>query len=232
MYMEKENALEGRTFKETLAIEREKLKGMSLRKKCQYIWAYYKIIFVILLIIVAMISIGVTMYRNSKIEEVLYIAGVDSVISDDTMDYIEEFKERMELDDRYEAILLDTGYISDTESSEYGMSSAIKMTTMIAAQQMDVLFVPRETGDTYMEQGYFKDLREVLPEELLAEVEDLLVEGVNAETGETAAYGIRMEGNEKILPEEYFYGDDVVLSIVTNTEHLDMVISFIEYLVE
>ena len=52
--------------KEKRKFEAEKMRQMTLKEKIEYLWMYYKIIFLIPVIIGVVIYLGVTMYQGCQ----------------------------------------------------------------------------------------------------------------------------------------------------------------------
>ena len=66
------------TKKERRQIEKEKLKGMGMGKKLQYIWMYYKIHMLCVLLAVGAVCVGVNIYHHAQMKTVLSIAVVNA----------------------------------------------------------------------------------------------------------------------------------------------------------
>lgn len=148
-----------------------------------YSWWKYALLCV-LVIMFSGIYFSVTRYRPP--EEKKIIVGVYGMGSQDAFDsYMEEVRTVLlpEMED------MSTQYI--TQDATYG--DAV-LTTRIAARECDIYIFPKDTFQTYSQQGAFMALEEELPElvALLEENEISLSRGwrTNSETNEKHLYGI------------------------------------------
>ena len=94
--------------KERRLIEKEKLKGMGMKKKLEYIWMYYKPAIFGVIIAIALIFGVKDFYEQSKIKTVMSISMVNSTVSD-TDEFEQEIKEALGYgDDKYSKVEIES----------------------------------------------------------------------------------------------------------------------------
>ena len=101
--------MDGKTRKELRKEERERLKGLSFKKKLGYIWDYYKMELGILLVVLVIIGLSVQVMKGSGKTTVLSAAliNVEKVSGGETLEFSREFSDDLELDEKKEDISFD-----------------------------------------------------------------------------------------------------------------------------
>lgn len=189
------------------------LKHLSLKEKLQYCWDYYKWAF-ILIIVLLFIGIGILgVIQNAQKTTVLNIA-IPSTLSSETGESLPViFSEYMGgLSDKEEI-----GIISFPASfAEEGLLDAqasLQLTTVIAAQGLDILIGDEICYESYSEQEAFYKIEEVLDSEIIMQYEELISPRGDAlmltSSGVSAKWGI---------PD----GEVYYFAILANTPRLDM----------
>ena len=146
--------------KEKLALERQKLSEMDFKQKIVYIVDYYKIIFLIILIIGLIIYTGRVIYKNKKMQTVLYVAVVDVGVDFDNRlnDLQTEIDQYFGIEDEpYEQVLLDVGALSGN-----GIAANAKMSIIMNPNVSDVMICDKATYELYKDEKLFADWKEVL----------------------------------------------------------------------
>lgn len=142
------------TPKEKREREREQLKQMTFGQKWDHIWTYHKSLFVVPLILACIISIGMTMYRNSLNNQVLSVAvlGGESLSTKGIEELEEEIKDCLQADGKYDTVLIQPNISQDMNDPSANMS----LVTLVAAKSLDVLVCPEEVYEDYKEQEAFE----------------------------------------------------------------------------
>lgn len=142
--------------------EIKKMKAMSFKEKIEYIWTYYKSIFVILLVIAMVISMGMTMYHNANKIELLSIAVVDMDIDkQQQVDLLEaDLLERLGTGDKNDAITMDT-----SASSIEDYNAVMKMMVLLGTGTTDLFICNDTIYDRYEDQEAFLTWEEILGDE-------------------------------------------------------------------
>ena len=218
--------------------EGEKLKKMTFKEKLSYIWSYYKVTIIITIGFIALaVSLGKVVYRNIKYDSVFHCAMVNNMLSIAQEEYIrEEFGNYINIDKEHETLTFDSGYMFMWDSSSYSdtnYTSRMKVASALAAQVIDIFVADKTYMISAAPEGQLYDLKEVLPADIYAAVEDKLFYTAG-EDGVERAYAVDLSSsrytyindpeNGILYPEPPYYG------IVINTEHLETSIEFLKFI--
>lgn len=206
------------TPKEKRQMERDLIKSMSWPNRLQHIWAYYKPQMVIILAMLCLLYlIGFMIYR-SNFDTMLSVAIVNGVGQGDAM--AQEFKEYCGDTDKYHEYSIDcTMTLVGDEQSDY--NSVIKLSTVIGAQNVDVVVLPKDQFDDYAELGAFYPMDEVLTEEQMETLGNAVSE-----------YALHVPNNEKFAEFENYPGEDAYLGVLCYVDDLSYARKFISYISE
>lgn len=203
------------TPKEKRALEWQKLKGMGLKGKLEYLWAYYKFVLVILVVLIFVITAACEMIENSKHHTILNVTVTGASLMEDGEKIGEELQEQFGTGDKYDDVTFDYSYtMSDIESADYNL--VMKFTAVVAAQQMDVLITNQSIYEHYAEQDMFLDISTLFTDE------------------ERERYGI--EEGAKYLDitdtawnknHQWVQYEPVYLTVISNTENQEKIKEFI-----
>lgn len=207
------------TAKEKRQLEWEKIKSMSWKDRISHIWAYYKPHMAVgLMIILALSVIGQSIYR-SQFETVLSVAILNAGAGD-VEAMAEDLKNYLGDEDKYHEISIDTSmFFTGDEQSDY--TSVMKITTLVGAQEIDVILATEDQFEKYKEMDAFLPMDELLTEEQKSAYGDRVSD-----------YGIRVESSSKLDEFGVTPGEDVYLAVLVYTEHVDYAKSFITYICE
>ena len=227
----KDASREGREkIKESYRTEKKKMKGLTWKQKLQYIWDYYKVIFVIILVICAAISMGVTIYRNARMDHLLDIIMVNSISFDGEIDgMMQEFRDKYDADDVKRTITVDSSFQIDPEQNDQmSMASSMKLLAVSQTDSVDVYMMPKDIFEGYVSSGLFMDIREVLDEELEEELKDQFVMGKTEEDTEEVPYGLVLHDCAKL--DGIFLDEDVYIGFAYRLKDPEIVVDFVKYL--
>ena len=207
------------TRKEKRQLEWEKIKNMSWKDRMSHIWAYYKPhMAVALMIIVALSVIGQIIYR-SQFETILSVAILNAGTGD-TKVMAEDFKNYLGDEDKYHEISIDTSmFFTGDEQSDY--TSVMKITTLVGAQEIDVVLANEDQFQKYQKMDAFLPMGELLTEEQKSAYGDRVSD-----------YGIRITESGKLDEFGVAPGEDTYLAVFVYSEHVDYAKSFITYICE
>lgn len=214
----------------TIREEWGKLKLRSWKERLEYVWDYYKPLMVAILVIVILINIIVTVYRNLQIDTLLNVYAVNcNYDSTDSEELTSDFIEYIGGIGAKEEILIDTSIVLDDEdTTSYAVGYQMKFTAVISAQMADVVLMDAEKFEEYAGYSYFEDLSRILSEDQLEEWEELLVYMEN-EDGEEIPCAIDL--TKSSVSEEYgLYSDTVYGGVVASAENTDLAIRFLEWM--
>lgn len=207
------------TGKEKRHLEWEKIKGMTWKQRIGHIWTYYKIHMAVLIGILLVIGVIGQMIYNSQFDTIFQAAILNGGMGD-AQSMSEDFKAYLGDDDKYHEIVLDSSmYFTGDESAD--MTSVMKLTTLIGAQELDAMICEQSQYDKYVDLDAFVPMDELLTQEQIQAYGDDVLE-----------YAVRVDGSEKLQA----YGLDVnqpaYLAVFVNSEHQDTAKEFISYLKE
>ncbi len=236
--------------------ERERMKTQPFKKRLEYFWEYNKLNVIICAVVFCSVcSIGYTIL--TKKDSALMIALIDCYTNEaETENYKQHLMELMEIDESKEDILLDTSFYL-TAADTPDASSAEVLGLRIMARELDVLLAGEDVFNRYVQNGIFKDMREILSPEQLEYYEDsfyyvdqavidaeeiynidftenAFVDNTNHRSPEgmkePIPVGIYATGTEEFQGIYYFLGgsQEVVFGLPFYTEHTDNALIFLD----
>ncbi len=241
--------------------EREALKNGTLKQKWQYFWDYYKWHVVIGGFVLIILIIFVRDILNNK-DFAFYGFFINSLEKEESgAVFLDDFVELAGLDTENYAVMIDSGE-SITKGSLDEISNAAhqKLTLAIMAEEVDFVAMDEETFSAYATTSTYFDLREVLTAEQIEKYEpffyyiDMADVRKIEESRKQASINVYQgreydhttpEGQEDPIPvaiyiqnsqkliDSYDWGNlPYVLGIPLNTQHLDITLQFIDYIME
>lgn len=233
------------------AENRQALAAMSLPQRLDHIFEYYK--FPLVLILIVTVALGSALYyRLSHRDALLYVAyanvsvgdTLDGALNEGYVRFLDMNPAKCEVRP-YRNLYLSQD--ASLQNHEYAYASQLKVMAAMANGQLDVLLMNREAYDIMSSSGYLLPLEALLARdpELSARVADRLTENTvilsdndiehrldervpyQAET-EQVANGILISAFP--LFEQADFSGDVYLGAVGNSERLDAVLRYIDYL--
>lgn len=222
--------MEDGTWRDRLKEEWKKLSKLTWKERFGYIWDYYKPQMAIFLGILLLINIGMTVYRNMQIEEVLqaYLVNCNSMevdaeaVSEGFAEYIGGLEEHQVA--AVNTTLIEEG--KDAPQSQSSMAETMKLTALMAAQAMDVVVLDELAYETYLENGFLMELSDALSEEQKVQWQDHLIE----EEGDGAVYAVDVTDSSVLAQQDAYFGRPAYAAVIANSVNEDMSFAFIEYL--
>ena len=138
---------------------REKMRGMTLLQKIDYLWTYYKIWLLVPVGIGIVIYMGCSIYRT-KTENILVNAIVVGSTLRSTEELSQDVKEYMGEDGRHDVVTLQTNIPDDN----MGQTSIVALSTVVGAETVDVIACPEKVYEHFSSQGGFEDMSELFGE--------------------------------------------------------------------
>lgn len=149
--------------KERRQIEKEKLAGMGMKKKLEYIWMYYKAVIFGIIGAIILVCVGVDIYQNAQIETVLSIAVVNAGnIDSDTRE--KEIKDMLGYTDKNEQVEIGTNLITEEDGADFDYYAQMAYVTQLQAGSLDVMIVPEALARTLADKEVFTDMEQLLGE--------------------------------------------------------------------
>ena len=205
--------------RERRLLEKEKIRGMGMKKKLEYFWMYYKWVLVCVIVGILAIRGGMDWYRNAKTETILSIAPVNAG-SFETEATEQKVREILGSDGEYEQVSIYTNLMTTGEKGEFEYTSQMAYIAQTQAGTMDVLLMPENVYEHYAPEGCFADMKEVLGEETCDALGDLVQKDCVVATGNSLGedFGISYE--------------PVYISVMFNSENMENAAAWIKSVVE
>lgn len=151
--------------KERRLIEKEKLKGMGLSKKLEYIWMYYKPAIFGVIAAIALVFAVRDYCENAKMDTVLAMSIVNCT-ANETTTLSQEIKEELGLgDDKYSQVEIGVNLTTNTDGSEFDYYAQMAYVTQVQAGSLDVIVMPEALYQNLEESGAFDDILEIVGED-------------------------------------------------------------------
>ncbi len=223
--------MDDKSLKDTIREEWKKLSGLTWGKRLGYIWDYYKPLMLGFLGILMVISVAAAMIRNARTETVFQGCLINSagILSDIPEQMSQEFGDYLGGLEKNQEILITTMGYDPEDVSQYGVANQMKLTTMMAAGDLDVFLMDEETYGELQNLGAFRDLQELLTQEQLEAWEDLLHYDKDAETGEEGIFALRLDG-APVIEKYQLYSGPVYAAVMTGSGRPETGIQFFQYL--
>ena len=220
-------------LKEEAGRERQKLSQMSGKDKVWYIWEYYKLPIIATVIAIFFIGSIISAVYNNRFDNALYIMVLNdrSGGGNRTDEMSKALGDYLELGKNEQVMIDDSLSITyDESTSEMGYASLAKITALVTTKDLDIIIGDKASMDHFGGLNAYSDLKEELPEDLYALVEEYLYYTEGSD-GVSYPCGIRLD--ESRFPEE----SGVILkppylAMLSNSQHKEACFALIRYLFE
>lgn len=200
--------------KERRLLEKEKLAGMGLGKKLEYIWMYYKAAIFGVIFLVAAVFIGWDIYQNAQIRNILSVYVVNGGMMD-TQPLQEQAMELLAANEKKESVTVNSSLSTDKEGKEFDYTSQMVFVTQLQAGTMDVMVMPEALYETLKKEEIFMDLTGLL---------------------ETEIFGAHLQGDclqfdrEELKDQIPLGYDSVCVAVLTNAENPENAVEWMKSL--
>lgn len=212
--------------------EGAKMKGMTFKQKVEYIWEYYHVVIILgTLGIIAVVSLTTTIIKAHAGGEVVFGIGIvndDMITEDEAAAVARDFGDYLGL--VYgEQQVSSSSYTVGAEDMEYGDVLSIILMVDAGAGNVDAAVCQADVIEYFRETdgGAWMDLRDILSEETLAELDDRLYYTTDFE-GNTFPCGIYM-GDSQLFAETSLSLTDPMIAFPIGAKHTDYMDDFVEY---
>lgn len=225
------------------------LKPMTFKEKVDHLWTYYKGYVLGALVVAILITMVVTAYTNAskKIRVSGMLANV--AMTQEGYDYLtKDYHKKLGLVKTWEVVELqsaDFSSLADPTSGEDNYYASQKLILQVASGDMDYAIIDKLALDFYVHQDVFSDLRDVFPEEMMAEFAekdmlfymlsvpddtDLDSLEIDPETADRIPVAIKMKG----LPfaEESMHGGEYYFCATSHEPDAKVIIAVWEYILD
>lgn len=200
--------------KERRLLEKEKLAGMGLGKKLEYIWMYYKAAIFGVIFLVAAVFIGWDIYQNAQIRNILSVYVVNGGMMD-TQSLQEQAMELLAANEKKESVTVNSSLSTDKEGKEFDYTSQMVFVTQLQAGTMDVMVMPEALYETLKKEEIFMDLTGLLETEIVG----------------THLQGDCLQFDREELKDQIPLGyDSVCVAVLTNAENPENAVEWMKSL--
>lgn len=216
-------------FKVKVRIEIAKLRKMGFKEKLEYLWEYYKpLIFGIVIFLGVTGSFINIWFINPPPQTALLIEWSANVVLDWQLDALSEILVEHLVDEEDNGVVTAILFFEVTDDPQMQMAMVSRRMAMISAGEIDVLVQNSEQLNETAQQGIVLPLDYILAEiqsrypMIFDIVEERLIYALYdpfEDGGEERIMGIDISGSP-LLQELYFYGEDLIFSVVTNSSRL------------
>jgi len=144
-------------FGEKIKLEFLKLREMTFKKKCEYIWDYYKLF--IIGVVIVLILIGSTIYTrviNPPPETILSITFNGGLITAEQLDDMTAaLEEKLIAEDEHKTISVIQALIDPSDPNVAVMNDTRTM-AMVVAGHIDLFILSRAVMETYSNNGFIQ----------------------------------------------------------------------------
>jgi ABC-type molybdate transport system substrate-binding protein len=188
---------------------------MTLGKKLEYLWMYYKGWLAGALCLVLAVSVGVTMYKGMHTTVLLnaVVIGGDDLKAEWLM---ESFAQYAEIGEKDGVVQIRTNIPDDGG----GMMSTTALTTLMGADAIDVLVCPADVYEDYDGHDGFFNMKEILGEKA-EEYGDAVLEN-----------GVRLKAGNILEKEQMTAYEEIYVAIPVNSQNPETAVKFVEYLLQ
>lgn len=210
--------------------ELKKLKGMGLKDRLWYIWAYYKFHMVVLAFAVMLLSVVATSIYRQTLTTRLAVAVINNrSLEAENMEFFEARLREILNCGKKDILEINNGlYLTPGEdASQLGYATMAKITALVASKALDVVIADKEVIDYYQESGMFYDLTELLtPEQLEAAGDRLTASG-----GSQAMVSLRVE-DTWLTDEAHIDMEPTYLAVVISSPRTEAAVQLIMSLLQ
>ena len=221
-----------KSLKETVKEEWKKLSSLTWGQRFGYIWDYYKPLMAAVVILVMVVSIAVTVVHNVRLNRIFnaYLVNCNSYETDPDL-ISGEFAEYIGGIGSNDQMTVDaTLSFNPDEVSEYSMAGQMKTTALLAAGEIDLMILDESAYQGYFGSDVFQELSSVVSREQLDAWKDHLAEGPSSDENAGKWYAVDVRDSPVLARGNSYGGQAAYAVIVPGTEHLELCVKFINYL--
>ncbi|MDE5891845.1 MAG: hypothetical protein K2H45_02860 [Acetatifactor sp.] len=238
--------------------EREAIKQKGFKEKIKYFCDYYKW-HVIGGIALAAFVISLTHSILTHKDRAFYGAFINAYQTPEYNTFREDFAARAGIDLNEFDVMFDTSmYITDSPNDQGTLDTMERLTVYIAAGDVHVMAGGTSVINQYAYNGFFQDLRQILPQDLQKQLEPYYYYGDAALAAEIDALqesgeyntaprypadptdaesmtdpipvGLYIQDCPRIQEAFIFQDSEVILSVIGNTPNIDYVVQFLRFI--
>ncbi|MBQ7066699.1 MAG: hypothetical protein IJN92_07740 [Lachnospiraceae bacterium] len=211
-----------------------RLKDKPFKEKFSYFWYYYKFHTLGILFAIFCIVMFVIAYKENSKEPSIYVALINSnYMTSVETPLMDDFVKSRNIDTNTNPAKFDISMTMTNGLADDGsVANSQKLMALFNGHDVDVIVADKWVIEEYASLSAFCDLKELLPEELYAQIEDKLFY-YTSEDGTTTAIGFYGHSISKLMVNGgYSPENPPIVTIASTTERTDISVDFIRYLLE
>lgn len=197
---------------------REKMKGMSLLQKLDYLWTYYKIWLLVPIIVGVISNVVYSAYRANQ-ETILVSAIVIGAGESDTSELEEGLKKYMKQTGKNDKVTIQ----NNITSGDLTPDTLTVLTTLIGAASVDVFVCPQNVYEHFSDKKSFSSVKGLLGDDVEQWDNVALTEKGDA---------LIVKNSPFLREQTGILYEDVYLAIVETKKHPEGKKAFVEYIFE
>lgn len=213
---------------------------LSLEKKLEYLWDYYKFHLLGILILIGFIIGSILIWRQNSKPVLLngYLLNADWG-DEQAQELLEEYASfgAYNLDD-YNAYFNSSVFIDTTIKDQMSTVAYTKVMSDLDMKDIDFFFCNQEMFDYFGERETFLNLEKSMPEDLYQRFQEQLITieifDDNGNVTDSYAAGIDISSSPvlgRLQQQRNLYEDGIIyFTVPYNSEHLEQVWNFLEFL--
>jgi len=221
-------------IKAHIAKLRKDMEPMTTREKLDHLWTYYKWVLVVLAVLIVIVCVSVTGYKNTHTKLMFSGAILNTNVSLDGQNFLDtEFVQTLGGDPEKQKSYLINLLFEDpmtTDQVEYAYNAVLKITASISVQELDYILTDTVGLETCLSQDALLDLSQVLtPEELEqygSSLKYLQYEG----TDKKIPVAVELENHPFAASGYMTYTQPTYLAFIANTPRLETCRQFWDYI--
>lgn len=212
--------------------QQKKAAEMSLKGKLDYFWYYYKIPFLIAVVVIIFGSFLIKDMLAANREAVLQVAVLNSEATAPEPVFQSELESFYAIDPDKQVITIDSSYRIDIEAADQmTVASSQKIIAMVQVKELDIMIAPADIMDYYASNDFFTDLSAMLPTELIARLADQnLLYYAKTSEGKEIPIAIDLSGSEKFKDSGLYSSVTPYLAVPVSAPHQDNIIKLLSFL--
>lgn len=204
----------------------EDQKRKTGKDRIEYFWMFYKIpaILVVISIIAAVSFIHAWITNKPSVLDAMLL-DIHSDVTEENME--QDFVEAAGINPDRNCVTISTSQLLGDGSRDYQMASLAKLYSQIGTGTLDVVSMRESDFVKYVDAGTFLDLRDLFTDK------ELSAFGHVYRDEDGKILGIYCEGMAKMKEiGGYSSGENGIIGILYNSEHVEMAGKFLQYLNE
>ncbi len=211
--------------------ELEKLKNLKGKDKFIYILDYYKLHIIGAALIIAILYTILSTVFNPPPECELYVTPINLMVEPQLLDEcINDITSYLNLNTKTQEVVIDDSMNIDLDNIDsFTMSHEQKFSTYLYAREFDIIITDNAFFEQHASLGYFADLSDTLPKDLLEVASKDLMYSLIDETNETIPCGIKLPTDNK-FSNYLATNKETIFCIAANSPETDNNILFLRYI--